>query len=318
MRLRRSVFSLGFVILGLSVMLGLAACGQRELCYDHSHRVPVSVEFDWSQAPDADPQTMVVWFFPVDGSQGLRFELMGDGVSSRGSFDAVLRVPEGTYTMVCHNGSTVFNVERGSTIRDYVITTYDVEVLSAMNRAQGAPRPDGTDGQAVRSEASRLYAHTLGDPLTVVNDPSASHRVVFTPTEATVVCDVTITGVENLRPDIEVSAIMTGVPEAWHAGRHAPTDDAVSVPFALGQCGEDCLKGTVTLFGMVDMPHKLRVYTSYNYYYDFDVTDQISSQHGRPVIDIVLSGMKLPSAPGSGMSPGVTDWGDTYEEVLPM
>ena len=198
MRLRRSVFSLGFVILGLSVMLGLAACGQRELCYDHSHRVPVSVEFDWSQAPDADPQTMVVWFFPVDGSQGLRFELMGDGVSSRGSFDAVLRVPEGTYTMVCHNGSTVFNVERGSTIRDYVITTYDVEVLSAMNRAQGAPRPDGTDGQAVRSEASRLYAHTLGDPLTVVNDPSASHRVVFTPTEATVVCDVTITGVENL------------------------------------------------------------------------------------------------------------------------
>lgn len=48
------------VAMSLSCLIG---CSQRELCYDHSHKVPVNIEFDWSDAPDAQPATMVVWFF---------------------------------------------------------------------------------------------------------------------------------------------------------------------------------------------------------------------------------------------------------------
>lgn len=302
----------------LLCVLGNSGCAQRDLCYDHSHKVPVEVIFDWSLEPDANPSTMIVWFFPIDGSKGLRFELTPDGIPSRSCFDAVLRVPEGKYIMACHNGNTEFNLERGADIFSYALTTYDVEVLSTMNRAQNAPRPDDTDDQAVRSQASRLYAHTLDDPLTVVGDSESSHRVVFTPSESTVECDVRITNVENLNPDVEVSAIITGASEAWNVASQSSSEVSVSVPFALEHCGNDCLKGSVTLFGLVDMPHKLRVYTSYKYYYDFDVSDQISYQKGHPVIDIILSGIKLPDSPGSGMSPGVDEWGETQEEVLPM
>lgn len=307
-----------FRIALLLSVLGFQACSQRDLCYDHSHKVPVEIVFDWSLAPDAEPSTMVVWFFPVDGSKGLRFELTADGVPSRGGFDAVLRVPEGTYTMACHNGNTDYNVERGTDIFSYALTTYDVEVLSAMNRSQNAPLPDGTDNQAVRKEASRLYAHTHDTPLTVANDAGRTHRVVFKPAESTVECDVRITNVQNLNPDIEVSAIITGASEAWIAATQSASDVAVSVPFALEHCGSDCLKGSVTLFGFADMPHKLRVYTSYKYYYDFDVSDQIRTQEGHPVIDITLTGIKLPASPASGMTPGVDEWGETHEEVLPM
>lgn len=304
--------------LSASVLL-LAGCEGRELCYDHSHKVPVSVEFDWSLAPDVEPSTMVVWFFPLDGSAPLRFELMGDGLASRGKFDAVVSVPPATYRVICHNGNTEFNVERGTGLDDYVITTYDVNVLSAMsNRAEDAPRPGDTEDQAVRSQASRLYAHTLDEPLTVRS--GLSHKVVFTPAETTVLCDVRITGVENLRPDVEVSAILTGASEAWHPGSQSPTDVSVSVPFALSHCGTDCLKGTVLIFGLTGESHKLRIYTSYKYYYDFDVTDQIRRQDGRPVIDIALSGIRLPDVPGSGagMSPGVSDWGELIEEPIIM
>lgn len=316
-QIRSAVFRL---LALMTAAIAFAACVERELCYDHSHKVPVTIEFDWTDASDAQPSTMVVWFFLVDGSQPHRFELIGDGVSSRGGFDAVVSVPEGTYRMVCHNGNTDFNVERGSGIDDYVITTDEVEVLSAMNRSESAPRPDDTIDQEVRSQASRLYAHTRDEHLTVVNDPRVSHKVVFRPSEKTLVCNVRITGVENLQPDVEVSALVTGVSEAWGCGSQSPSDVAVSVPFAFSHCGSDCLVGSVVVFGMTEQTHKLRVYTSYKYYYDFDITDQVRNQSGNREIDIVLSGIRLPegSGSGSGMSPGVSDWGEPEEETLPM
>ena len=314
-RLCSTILRVAAAVAVVSVMLG---CQERQLCYDHSHKASVSIEFDWSLAPEADPASMVVWFFPLDGSHGHRFELTGDGMSSRGSFDAVVKVPEGSYHMVCHNGSTEFNVERGSTIGDYQIETYDVEVLSAMNRAESAPRPGDTEMQAVRSQSSRLYAHTHDDIFTVVNDPKACQKVVFTPAEKTVVCDLRVTGVQNMRPDVEVSAIIAGVSGAWHAGSQSPADIEVSVPFALDHCGSDCLKGSVVLFGLPGESHKIRIYTSYKYYYDFDVTDQVRRQIGNRKIELSLSGIKLPDAPSSGMSPGVSDWGDITEEVIPM
>jgi len=44
----------------------MPGCEHNELCYDHTHVTELNVEFDWSQAPDADPSTMVVHFFRPD------------------------------------------------------------------------------------------------------------------------------------------------------------------------------------------------------------------------------------------------------------
>lgn len=290
----------------------LAGCDSRELCYDHSHKMPVSIEFDWTDAPDAQPATMVVWFFPVDGSQGLRFELIGDGHTTRTSFDAVVKVPVGTYRMVCHNGSSEFNIEQGSNFNDYMVTTYDVEVLSGMNRNENAPLPEE---MPVHSQASTLFAHTIDEPMTIVKNSKAQQKVVFRPVEASILCDVVVTNVQNLSPDVTASAVITGAAEGWHAGSSASTETRVAVPFALEQSGPDSLYGSVVLFGLSGK-HTLRIYTSYKYYYDFDVTDQVVEQKHH--INIDVSGIKLPEAPSSGMQPGVNDWGDTIEEDITM
>ena len=150
------------------------------------------------------------------------------------------------------------------------------------------------------------------------------YYVCFTPREVTYKCHVRITGVENLQPGLEASAIITGAAECWNAESQGPGGRQVTVPFPLSHCGSDCLQGNVILFGYNEPPadfyHKLRVYTSYKYYYDFDITDQIHDATDPYDIEVKVSGIKLPDNPagGTGMSPGVSAWEDAEEEEIPM
>ena len=83
-------------MLMLSGLLCLTGCDQRELCYDHSHVSPVVINFDWSMAPEATPNTMVVWFFSSTTKERYRFELTGNGTSSRSDFDCRIMVRPGS------------------------------------------------------------------------------------------------------------------------------------------------------------------------------------------------------------------------------
>lgn len=90
--------SLSHLIVGILMAATIflsAACEHRDLCYDHSHWTDLKVEFDWSEAPDATPHTMVVYLFPRDGSLPRRYEItdVKNGTKVRvpsGEFDASL------------------------------------------------------------------------------------------------------------------------------------------------------------------------------------------------------------------------------------
>lgn len=315
---RQSMTCIAVIVL-LS-FLGLTGCSQRELCYDHSHASTVSVEFDWSQAPDAAPNTMVVWFFSVSSTESYRFELTGNGGATRSPFDSRIKVRPGTYRVLCHNGSTDNNSEDGHTFDDYRIVTYTDAVLSPLNRSDNAPLPDGADRQPVKAAASTVYAHTLDEIVTI--EPAGSEKhICFTPVEATSVYDVIITGVENLTAETEASAVITGLAEAWHPGYSRPAGAEITIPFELNHCGSECLRGSLVTFGdnaPHDIRHCLRVYTSYKYYYDFDVTDAIHNAGNSKHIEINLHGIKLPVSDQGGMSPGVDGWEDAEHIELPM
>lgn len=304
----------------LMALLCLASCTQRELCYDHSHVSRVAIEFDWSQAPDATPETMVVWFFSAVSGESYRFELTGDGSSSRSQFDSHIKVHPGTYHVLCHNGTTDNNAEEGRTFDDYRLVTYDEELLSPMNRNEDAPLPDGAGNQPVKAPASIVYAHTLDELVTI--EPAANNEIQlrFTPAEVTTVYDVVITGVENLRDDTEASAVITGLAEAWSPARSRPAGAEVIIPFELTHCGTDCLRGSLVTFGdnaPHDVRHCLRVYTSYKYYYDFDVTETMHKAGNSRHIEIDLNGLELPKRT-EGMTPGIDGWEDVEEIEIPM
>ena len=40
----------------------LFSCEHKELCFHHPHMVTLRVDFDWKNAPQADPEGMCVYF----------------------------------------------------------------------------------------------------------------------------------------------------------------------------------------------------------------------------------------------------------------
>lgn len=66
------------------------------------------------------------------------------------------------------------------------------------------------------------------------------------------------------------------------------------------------------------MKHYLRIYTTSKYYYTYDITDQVHDAPDPKNVYIVVSGLRLPSADGTGMTPGVNDWDDTEVVEIPM
>lgn len=298
-------------MLMLSGLLCLTGCDQREICYDHSHVSPVVINFDWSMAPEATPNTMVVWFFSSTTKERYRFELTGNGTSSRSDFDCRIMVRPGSYRVLCHNGTTDNNLENGETFYEYNLVTYEDAVLSPMNRSENAPLPGDADNQPVRAMASTVYAHTLDETVTIEPAAAGDKIIRFTPVEVTSVYDVVITGVENLTAGIDVSAAITGLAEAWNPAASAPGGAEVTIPFKLNHCGTDCLRGSLVTFGdnaPHNVRHRLRVFTSLQYYYDFDVTDEIHKAGNSKHIEIQLHGLKLPVVNQGGMSPGVNGW----------
>lgn len=319
--MKRRCLSLVRLVAAVAVAVLMGACDGRELCYDHSHVSPVMVEFDWSLAPDAEPMSMVVWFFSVDTDASYRFELTGGGDrGSRGTFDSRIQVRPGTYRVLCHNGSTDNNIEQGRYFDEYRLVTLTDDVLAPMNRNDNAPLPPSVASQPVRMQASATYAHALEGTVTVEPSATAEKHIRFTPVTVTAVYDVLITGVVNLRADTEASAVITGLAEGWHVSEARPDGIQVTVPFGLNHCGSDCLRGRLLVFGdnaQCDVRHYLRVYTSYKLYYDYDVTDQIHNAADSKHIEIKVDGLKLPAS-GDGMSPGISDWDDAEDVEIQM
>lgn len=317
--MNRTIYRL--IIICLTI-IGLQGCEQRELCYDHSHGAILDIEFDWSQEPDAEPATMVVWAFPEDGGDGTRAEF--SNIQKDGKYQ--MRVSPGKYVLVCYNGETEFNHELGKTLDELTITTYESTLLAPLNRgSENAPRPPFTDGQEVRNEASHIYMDKTDNLLEVVEHSAHSleiphYSVKFTPKRATAIWNIRIEDIQNFNPNIVASAIVTGVARDLRISDGRPVGDDVTVPFALTTCGEGCLKASVVLFGDAaphDVTHYLRVYTTLQYYYTYDITDIVHDAPDPKNVDIVIRGLVLPDT-GSGMSPGVSEWDDAEEIELPM
>ncbi|MDE6101083.1 MAG: DUF5119 domain-containing protein [Paramuribaculum sp.] len=78
----------------------LCGCHQKDLVYPDSAMIKISVRFDWTYAPDADPDGMTVVFFPEDdGGHIWRYELAG-------SEGGDIEIPAGSYRMMAFNNDT--------------------------------------------------------------------------------------------------------------------------------------------------------------------------------------------------------------------
>lgn len=295
------------------------SCEHKELCFDHSHLVDVDIVFDWSAAPDATPQTMVVQFFRMDGSSYYRGEFTpsGNGTVNKGR----VRIETGEYKILFHNGEMASVSERGNTYDSYELTTLSESLLGPIGRGELGmpPRPSEGDGQPVRGVPENVWGG-LHKHLEVLPGVSGQ-SITLSPSEVTIECTVEVRNVKNMSDALDLSGALTGMSESWCLADGVSSGLPVTMPIALRRVNDHTLEAHFVSFGhcpVQEGKHIFSIYTSNKKYYNFDVTDQMHDKEINPDmkhIQIVIDDeVDLPS-PDGGMSPSVSEWDEVITDI---
>lgn len=300
----------------------LASCEHKELCYDHSHITPLEVEFNWQEAPDANPSTMSLYLYPEDGSEPLRYEF----TSREGG---TIKVPIGTYDVICLNSDKethrIYNKEKRET---FEVTTGNVPALRGQLTTLSASAPLARGSEAERQVLEPEALWTAHAERLTINPEGGINKIVLMPKPRVTFCSVEVLNVQNLNHAVALSASVTGMAGGWLAGIDRLTDERVTIPFEVNaNSDKTMLTAMLSFFGHCpshEGNHKVMIYAKMTdgstYYMEEDVTDQIHDKKQDPEhIKIVLDKLPLPKPieGGGGLQPSVKDW----EEIkidLPM
>lgn len=287
----------------------MPGCEHNELCYDHTHVTELNVEFDWSQAPDADPSTMVVHFFRPDGSLYRRVEFT-QRTGGR------VRLEAGEYRILFHNGNMETVYELGNSHSDYALSGVSRSILEPMGREGDAPRPPESADQLIFSAPDQVWAgsHSAIEILPGV----AGQTVKLTPVEATMEYTVEITGVENLRDDIDVSAAITGMSPLYRLAEGCHGGEAATLPISVERVGDNTLVAHFRTFGhcpQTELAHTFSVYTSNKFFVNYDITEKMHNAPDPRHVVIEIHGLRLPDA---GMGTEISGWENVEEYEIDM
>ena len=287
----------------------MPGCEHNELCYDHTHVTELNVEFDWSQAPDADPSTMVVHFFRPDGSLYRRVEFTQ-------RTGGKVRLEAGEYRILFHNGNMETVYELGNSHSDYALSGVSRSILEPLGREGDAPRPPESADQLIFSAPDQVWAgsHSAIEILPGV----AGQTVKLTPVEATMEYTVEITGVENLRDDIDVSAAITGMSPLYRLAEGCHGGEAATLPISVERVGDNTLVAHFRTFGhcpQTELAHTFSVYTSNKFFVNYDITEKMHNAPDPRHVVIEIHGLRLPDA---GMGTEISGWENVEEYEIDM
>lgn len=69
------VFLLLQAAIVFTALLFLSSCEHKDLQYDHSRTAELQVVFNWNKAPEAAPETMRLYLFPLNGEDPIHTSL---------------------------------------------------------------------------------------------------------------------------------------------------------------------------------------------------------------------------------------------------
>lgn len=259
----------------------------------------VKVEFDWENAPHADPEGMTLFFFPADrNSLSWRFD-----ISNRDGGD--IELLSGVYNVLAFNndlpGLEFLNTEN-----------YDLFTATSRVVADSLSSPTGI-----------LYAATLSN---VALFPTGEHpRIVrLQPTLLSTTYHICIDSVSGSQRIKTATAIIKGLAKSVNlqSEHNSKESCCLLAPLHISNENREQLETVTTGFGNPEIPNPkitldIIVTTSHaKYSKSFDVTDQVmNSKHTKDVyiningIDIPES--DIPAEPDGndiGISVGVDGW----------
>lgn len=299
---------------GIMGWLSFTSCDHKDLIEDDTFTGDVEIVFDWRNAPDANPASMVAFLIGNDTSDALRYNFIGrDGGTAR--------VPEGTYLGLGFNSDiTDWAKFRGQETDDsYELLTDDAVALNALSLStESIPRVRDNDSERIANSPEQVWNDRLDNQSVKAYTPG--QKIIFYPEEITCHYTVTVKDVKNINylGGASVDATVSGLSESYFLrGEHRSTV-AVTHPVILyGDPDTSTLHGEFLTFGDTDDHSSSNTLTIYLVYQDnsgsyatFDVTDQVKNAPDPRNVDIVVSGLELPKPinTGGGFIPNVTEW----------
>lgn len=296
------------------------ACEHKELCYNHPHSGALHIVFDWREAPDANPESMYVWFFPKQGGEPVQYHLSGKA-------GGAVSLGEGCYDVLCLNGDTeMIRFVNTKRLDGFTASCVPGSLLASMGRSgDNVPRAEGTEEQAVQLPPDMVYGACLHEVTVRRQD---NKTVTLYPNEKVCRYTVEIVNVKNLEHVAQLSGTLSGM-----AGEMQPATDCLSgaaciVPFDVRKSDATTVRAEFLTFGhcpVPAIPHKIVIYgvltrgtQQYRVYGDTDdpVTPQIHEAADPRHVSIRLDGLEFdPAAGGSGMEPTVDDWGEVNIDI---
>ncbi|MDE6342041.1 MAG: DUF5119 domain-containing protein [Muribaculaceae bacterium] len=292
----------------------LSSCRHKDLYMEEDMTSELQVVFDWSNAPDAQPESMAFFAYEQDGYSPVRFIFPDRN-------GGMIRLPFGTRHAICMNADcTDWAQIRGNEyIETMEIYTHDARILGGGEvRASGIPRPEGTEEERIvktpgmmwgsRSNGISIAPHTGMQTITMYPEELVCHYVVD------------VYDVDNIG-SIESSAVdatLSGMAEGYNHGAHTGTDNSATMQATLttnpagksmhgefltfGECPSNSQKHYLTLYMVLQDGSK--------WYHSFDVSEQVSDAPDKTHVHIIVRGVNLPEPPKEGgtLTPDVNEW----------
>ena len=324
----------------LAALLLFASCEHKELCYQHPHLKTVRVEFDWRDAPDASPAGMCVYFYPLEGGNGQRFDFAGTAGG-----EVQLRV--GRYVALCYNNDTeIVEFYNTDDFASHGATTREGNPLEPIygNAANYAPRADGTEEEPVRISPDMMWGCTASE-VEVTDEglscsclPSGAEdadgetqrdEYVITLYPHELVCTYTyeVRNVSNLKHMVQMCGTISGMAGTLAFASEELGTESVTVPFESVSDGVSTVTGRFYTFGHHPDPdpHRMVFYVVMDdgakYCYKdtekLDVTTQVHEAPDFRHVHIIIDGLDLPQPieNGHGFDVDVDDWEVVEEEI---
>lgn len=325
----------------LMLLTALTGCTNKELCVLHPHQRNLLIQFDWRDAPDANPESMIVYFYPLEGqSLPMRFfefdNLAGDSVA----------IMEGKYRVLCYNND--IEASQARNVHDFTLHEAFTREGSILENVYGGtarhmPRAKGTENERVVINPDMMWGCATVDveitqdgisylpvppsrgDLTRTSDIPAQRTLVLYPHQTVCVYTYEITGVENLKYARQMCASLSSMAPSMRLADESLSTEPVTIPAPASADGPSTIRGAFYTFGHhpdLDNPHMLALYVwradGQGVYYTEDVTDQIHSAPDKRRVHIRLSGLKLekPMTNGDGFHPDVDPWADEFRDLI--
>lgn len=305
-------------ILLLLLSLLCVQCRHKELCY--SKAVEVEVRFDWSRVQDPHVAGMTTYFYPLDnGSSPVRRDFKDPA-------GGTISLREGRYRVAAFNNSSAILQHRGEeryeTLESF---TRNSNTLTGALLAQGPPSWD--EGKTFRLQPEPFYAGRVAETRITPQADGTPRQVI------TIVMEpryrevrIRLTNVQGLQGVHGISASMGGAVPGYLIGIDKWAKGSVHHPVVM-KWDDHEVSGDLIVYELIPKAdggrQELTLYIvmtdGKGYTYDFDVTDQVESQKGEPVVYITLDKeLELPRTEESGhggLDVTVESWERVYVTI---